>query len=445
MISSWFIFCALYLIHQNNFAIGLGNLEKLSYNSYSPAYRTNKFPNEMKYLVVIVAGLTDKPFAEKDNKTPLQLAETPNLDALVQKGQCGPVQTLPDSLHPGNEISCLGLFGYDPEKYKIGHAALDAIGLGVKPEADETVLCCDLITLQATHDDMVMKDYTGGNLSAEDSEHLINALNEQVTDAAFHHGKGYHNLVVVKIPPIQERLTPPNELIGEGIRKFMPEGKDVRDLVFVMNQAQIVLHNLPYNQKRTQEQKDPVNSIWLWGNGELPPLPTFHEQFGKSASVITASSMVKGIAKASGVEVLDVEGATGFYNTNYSGKVKTTLEELEKNDVVFLHISAGEEVSLKGSVDDKILAIEDFDSEVVKPIAQALETQEETKLLIVVNHVSSASLMKYDRGPVPYLVYSSQTKEETGGLKKYDEQILESGKKFNTAPELIEAFLNNEL
>jgi 2,3-bisphosphoglycerate-independent phosphoglycerate mutase len=155
--------------------------------------------------------------------------------------------------------------------------------------------------------------------------------------------------------------------------------------------------------------------------------------------------MVKGIAKASGVEVLDVEGATGFYNTNYSGKVKTTLEELEKNDVVFLHISAGEEVSLKGSVDDKILAIEDFDSEVVKPIAQALETQEETKLLIVVNHVSSASLMKYDRGPVPYLVYSSQTKEETGGLKKYDEQILESGKKFNTAPELIEAFLNNEL
>jgi len=399
----------------------------------------------MKYLVIIVAGLTDKPFAEKDNKTPLQLAETPNLDALVKKGQCGPVQTLPDSLHLGNEISCLGLLGYDPEKYKIGHAALDAIGLGVKPEADETVLCCDLITLQATHDDMVMKDYTGGNLSAEDSELLINALNVQVTEATFHHGRGYHNLVVVKNPPIQERLTPPNELIGEGIRKFMPEGKDVRDLVFVMNQAQIVLHNLPYNQKRIQEQKDAVNSIWLWGNGELPSLPTFHKRFGKSASVITASSMVKGITKTSGIEVIDVEGATGFYNTNYSGKVKTTLAELEKKDVVFLHISAGEEVSLKGSIDDKILAIEDFDSEVVKPIAQALETQEETKLLIVVNHVSSASLMKYDRGPVPYLVYSSKAKEETGGLTKYDEQILDSGKKFNTAPELIEAFLNNAL
>ena len=399
----------------------------------------------MKYLVVMVAGLTDKPFAEKDNKTPLQLAETPNLDALVQKGQYGPVQTLPDSLQPGNEVSCLGLLGYDPEKYNAGHAALDAIGLGVKPEADEIVLCCDLIALQATHDDMVMKDYTGGNLSAEDSEVLINALNEQVTDATFHHGKGFHNLVVLKNSPIQERLSPPNELIGEGIRKFMPEGKNVRDLIFVMNQAQIVLHNLPFNKKRTQEQKDPVNSIWLWGNGEAPSLPTFQERFGKSAAVITASSMVKGIARLAEMEVLDVEGATGFYNTNYSGKVKTALAELEKKDVVFLHISAGEEVSLKGNIDDKILAIEDFDTEVVKPIAQALETQEETKLLIVVNHISSAALMKYDRGPVPYLVYSSKAKKETGSLKKYDEQILESGKIFNTGPELIEAFLNNKL
>ena len=162
----------------------------------------------MKYLVVIAAGLTDKPIAEKDNKTPLQLAETPNLDALVKKGQCGPVQTIPDSLNPGNEVSGLGLFGYDPEKFKAGHAALDAVGLGVIPEEDEIVLCCDLVTLQVTHDDMVMKDYTGGNLSAEDSELLINALNEQVTDAPvkFYHGKGYHNLISIENPPIKERI-----------------------------------------------------------------------------------------------------------------------------------------------------------------------------------------------------------------------------------------------
>ena len=401
----------------------------------------------MKYLVVIAAGLTDRPIAEKDNKTPLQLAETPNLDALVKKGQCGPVQTIPDSLHPGNEVSSLGLFGYDPEKFKTGHAALDAIGLGVIPEEDEIPLCCDLVTLQATHDDMVMKDYTGGNLSSEDSELLINALNEQVMDAPvkFCHGKGYHNLVMIKNPPIKERLTPPNELIGEGIRQFMPEGKEVRDLIFVMSQAQIILHNLPYNKHKLRDQKDAVNSIWFWGNGELPTLPTFHEKFRKSGSVITASSMIKGIGKLAGIEALEIKGATGFYNTNYSNKVKATLEELEKKDVVFLHISAGEEVSLKGSIDDKILAIEDFDSEVVKPIAQALETQNATKLLIVVNHVSSVALMKYDRGPVPYLVYSAKPAEKKSGLDKYDEKILETGKNFRTATELIESFLNNKL
>lgn len=401
----------------------------------------------MKYLVVIVAGLTDRPIAEKDNKTPLQLAETPNLDALVQKGQCGPVQTIPETMNPGNEVSGLGLFGYDPEKFKPGHAALDAIGLGINMEADEIPLCCDLITLQATHDDMVMKDYTGGNLSKEDSELLMKALNEQVVDvsATFHSGKGYHNLLVIKHPPLKEKLSPPNELIGEGIRQFMPEGKGFRELIFVMNQAQIILHNHPYNKIRTKEQKDTVNSIWLWGNGDLPSLPSFNEKFGKSATVITASSMIKGLAKHTGIEVVDIEGATGFYNTNYSGKVKTALAELEKKDVVFLHISAGEEVSLKGSIDDKIHIIEDFDSEVVKPIAQALETQEETKLLVVVNHVSSVSLMKYDRAPVPYLVYSSKTVNPTSGLNKYDEQILETGKSFNTAYALIEAFFSNKI
>lgn len=401
----------------------------------------------MKYLVIIVAGLTDRPIAEKDNKTPLQLAETPNLDALAQKGQFGPVQTVPDGLHPGNEVSGLGLFGYDPRKHKAGHAALDAIGLGIKMEADEIPLCCDLVTLQAAHDDMVMKDYTGGNLSKEDSELLINALNEQVTGVpvTFHSGKGYHNLLTIKNPPLQERLSPPNELVGEGIRQFMPEGKDARDLIFIMNQAQIILHNHHYNKKRVQEQKDAVNSIWIWGNGEPPSLPSFQQRFGKSAAVITASSMIKGLAAHTGIEVLDIEGATGFFNTDYSGKVKTTLDELEKKDVVFLHINAGEEASLKGSIDDKILVIEDFDSKVVKPIAQALETQQKTKLLVVVNHVSSVSLMKYDRTPVPYLVYPSPKKNETPDLKKYDEQILESGKKFNTAPELIEAFFNNEI
>jgi 2,3-bisphosphoglycerate-independent phosphoglycerate mutase len=397
----------------------------------------------MKYLVVIVAGLTDRPFAEKDNKTPLQLADTPNLDALTQNATFGPVQTIPDDLHPGNEISCLGLLGLDPKKYSSGHAQLSAIGLGVKPAPDEVALCCDLVTLQPTHDDMVMKDYTGEHLSHDNSGLLINALKEQVVDApvTFHHGGGYHNLMFIKIPQILERLTPPNELIGEGIRQFMPEGNAVRELVFVMNQAQIILHNHAYNKKLVAENKDPVNSIWFWGNGELANLPSFRQRYEKSASIISASLMVKGIGKLTGMNVVEVEGATGFSDTNYSAKVSAVLKELESKDVVFLHIAAGEEVSLKGDIDDKILMIEDFDAQVIKPLAQAMETMGNIKMLVVVNHVSSAQLMKYDRSPVPYLVYPTSS----GNTSQYDEQLLETGKLFPNAPDLLTAFLANQL
>ena len=400
-------------------------------------------PKDMKYLVVIVAGLTDRPFAEKDNKTPLQLADTPNLDALTKNATCGPVQTIPDDLHPGNEVSCLGLLGLDPIKYASGHALLSAAGLGISPAPDEIALCCDLITLQPTHDDMVMKDYTGGLLSNEDSGLLLKALQEQVIDApvTFHHGGGYHNLMFIKIPPVPERLSPPNELIGEGIRQFMPEGNGVRELIFVMNQAQIILHNHAFNKKHASEKEDPINSIWLWGNGELPTLPSFRQRYEKNASLISASLMVKGIGKLTGMNVVNIEGATGFCDTNYSAKVSATLKELETKDVVFLHISAGEEVSLKGNLDDKVLMIEDFDTEVIKPLAQAMETMKNVKMMVVVNHVSSAQMMKYDRAPVPYLVYPASS----GNASRYDEQLLETGKSFSNAPDLLTAFLTDQL
>jgi 2,3-bisphosphoglycerate-independent phosphoglycerate mutase len=290
---------------------------------------------------------------------------------------------------------------------------------------------------------MVMKDYTGEHLSHDNSGLLINALKEQVVDApvTFHHGGGYHNLMFIKIPQILERLTPPNELIGEGIRQFMPEGNAVRELVFVMNQAQIILHNHAYNKKLVAENKDPVNSIWFWGNGELANLPSFRQRYEKSASIISASLMVKGIGKLTGMNVVEVEGATGFSDTNYSAKVSAVLKELESKDVVFLHIAAGEEVSLKGDIDDKILMIEDFDAQVIKPLAQAMETMGNIKMLVVVNHVSSAQLMKYDRSPVPYLVYPTSL----GNTSQYDEQLLETGKLFPNAPDLLTAFLANQL
>ena len=195
----------------------------------------------MKYLVVITNGLTDRPIAEKDNKTPLQLAETPNLDQMAREGLSGSVQTIPENQHIGNDVSYLSLLGYDPGKYAIGPAYFDALAMGLNLNDREIPLCCDFITLQASHNDMVMKDYTADHLSCEEAKIYLKALQDQISGCmvTFHPGRGYHNLMVIEGKPFSKRLIPPNELIGEGIRKFMPEGDQFKSLIYVISIALI--------------------------------------------------------------------------------------------------------------------------------------------------------------------------------------------------------------
>ena len=209
----------------------------------------------MKYLVVIANGLTDRPIAEKENKTPLQIADTPNLDRMVQEGYSGSVQTIPENCKAGNEISYLSLLGYDPEKYDIGPAYFDTLAIGLNLKEGEIPLCCNFVTLQASHNDMVMKDYTADHLSSEESINYLNALQTQISDfgVTFYPGVGPHNIMVMNSKPFTIRLTSPNELIGEGIRKFMPVDAEFKDLIYIINQAQIILHNHPVNKKRKLE------------------------------------------------------------------------------------------------------------------------------------------------------------------------------------------------
>ncbi len=360
----------------------------------------------MKYLVVIANGLTDKPIAEKENKTPLQLADTPNPDRMVREGCSGSVQTIPENCQVGNEISYLSLLGYDPEKYDIGPAYFDALAIGLNLKDGEIPLCCDFVTLQASHNDMVMKDYTAGHLSCEESINYLNALQNQISDCAvtFYPGLGPHNIMVMPSKQFTTRLTPPYELIGEGIRKFMPEDDQFKDLIYIINQAQIILHNHPINQQRKRENLDLVNSIWLWGNGKKGTLPPFEEKFGKSGSLISASLLFQGMAKAADMRVVSVEGATGFAETNFGNKVKAAIHELQSRDIVYLNVAGAEEVSLKGNIDDKILTIEDIDSKVIGPLLNEISKNNDVKMMAVVNHVSSAVAVKYGNERVPFVI-----------------------------------------
>ncbi len=338
-----------------------------------------------KYFVVICNGLSDEPFAEKDNLTPLQMAEIPNFDRLAAEGKCGSVQTIPDGMAVGEDVSYLSLLGFDSEKYQAGTGNYLARALDLELNAGEIALCCDFVILQSSHNDMIMKDYTAGQISSEVAESLLRALEEQIVDEdlTFHYGEGHQHLLVLKHSPFKGKLIPPNELIGEGIRQYMPQGLEYKDLVYIMNQAQIILHHHPYNKKRAQDGQDVINSIWIWGDGEKlsEPLPSFFSRFEKRGCLITASFLMKGLGKTVDLEVKTVERGTGYLNSDIGSKTEIAIEALKDHDVVFLHIAGGEHVSLQGNIDDKIQMIEEIDKEVLGPILELMEIRKDVNLL----------------------------------------------------------------
>jgi len=396
----------------------------------------------MKYLVVIANGLTDRPIAEKENKTPLQIADTPNLDRMVQEGYSGSVQTIPENCKAGNEISYLSLLGYDPEKHDIGPAYFDTLAIGLNLKEGEIPLCCNFVTLQASHNDMVMKDYTADHLSSEESINYLNALQTQISDfgVTFYPGVGPHNIMVMNSKPFTIRLTSPNELIGEGIRKFMPVDAEFKDLIYIINQAQIILHNHPVNKKRKLESLDYANSIWLWGNGKNGTLPSFKKKYGKSGSLISASLLFQGMAKSADMRVVKVEGASGFAETNYENKVKAAIQELASQEIVYLHVAGIEDISLKGNIDDKIITIEDIDSKVIGPLLKETFSNNEIKMMVVVNHMNSAVDVKYGKDRVPFVMSG---KNDTNLVNNFDENLLNVGNNhFKSGPDLMSMFFD---
>lgn len=404
----------------------------------------------MKYLIVLANGLSDHPIAERDNKTPLTLADIPNLDRIAAEGRTGSVRTAPEGLPAGGEVTALSLLGYDPQKHGAGAGEYVAQALGVEVKANEVPLCCDFIILQTSHNDMIVKDFTAGQLADADARTLIEALQEQVmadTPVAFHAGRGYHNLMVMQSDPFPNRLMPPNGLIGEGIRQHIPQDAPYRELVNIMNQAQIILHNHPFNRKRMAEGTDAVNSVWFWGNTNgrgRETMPAFFSRFEKKGAMVTASLLMQGLARQVGMTVLEVEGATGFADTNYKGKVEAALKALDSHDVVYLHMTGAEIVSLQGNIDDKIAAIEDMDGQVLEPVLDYLEAHKDVTLLVTENHMSSVDRMRYDEAPVPFAVYPSGRGRDS--IQRFDEDLAQNGSEhFKDGPSLIEALLKGAL
>lgn len=385
----------------------------------------------MKYIIILGDGMADEPIASLHNKTCLQAANKPNIDKVAAMGRCGMLDTIPVGFAPGSEIANLSVLGYDVPKVFEGRGSLEAASMGVAIDEGEMAMRCNLICIA----DGKIKNHSAGHISNEEAEELILFLqkelgNEQIN---FFPGVSYRHLLKLKGGRKELKCTPPHDVTGTPFAEVMiqaetEEAKASADLLNdLILRSQKLLEHHPVNLKRAAAGKDKANSIWPWSPGYKPEMKTLMELYGlKSGSVISAVDLIRGIGVYAGLKVIEVEGITGLYNTNYEGKAQAAIEALRTNDFVYLHIEASDEAGHEGDVDLKIKTIEYLDYRVVQPILEEVASWDEpVTIAILPDHPTPCAIKTHTNKPVPFVIY--RTNEAGDAVQQYDEFACEKG------------------
>jgi 2,3-bisphosphoglycerate-independent phosphoglycerate mutase len=401
----------------------------------------------MKYLILIGDGMADRPLDELVGKTPLMAAHTPNMDALAQQGELGLVRTIPQGLPKGSEIANLSIFGYDPRRYYTGRGPLEAASIGVKLGPEDCAFRLNLVTLEAIGGTVVMEDYSAGHISTEEGSEIIRSLDKELGNSVFrfYPGVSYRHLLVWKGKGERIKTMPPHDITEQEIGAYLPTGEGDRELIKLMTDAQILLHAHPVNRTRRQEGRREANAIWLWGQGHAPQMPSFHERFNLTGSVISAVDLIKGIGIYAGLQVIAVPGATGYLNTNYQGKAGYGLQALENGDFVYIHVEAPDEASHNGDLAAKIAAIEAFDELVVGTICRGMEHKGDHRIMVLPDHPTPIELKTHTDDPVPFMIYDSTKKRPAAKERGFDEQAAaKSGIMVDEGHKLIERLVREK-
>ena len=404
----------------------------------------------MKYIVIIGDGMADWPLDELGGKTPLQKASIPNMDSLAQKGIIGKVKTIPDGLPAGSDVANLSILGYDPAEYYSGRAPLEAASMGIKLDSDDVAYRCNVVTLEGSGDwnDHVMADYSAGHITSEESHELINFVAEKLgsENVKFYPGISYRHLMVWNNGSVDIECTPPHNISGKVIGEYLPHGVGADVLLKLMKDSIKLLNNHEVNKKRVDEGKNPGNSIWLWGQGKKPSMPGYKEKYDLSGALISAVDLTKGLGVYAGFDIINVPGATGYIDTNYSGKAEYTLNALNDKDFVYLHIEAPDEAGHNGNLNDKMKAIEDIDAKVVGPIVREAEERfKDFRILLMPDHSTPLSVRTHTDDLVPFVIYDSGV-SQSSGAEGYSESILdmENAMTFNEGHKLMDFFIKGE-
>jgi 2,3-bisphosphoglycerate-independent phosphoglycerate mutase len=394
----------------------------------------------MKFAVLVGDGMADWPLENWGGKTPLELAHTPWMDFLAQRGKVGRVLTVPEDLPPDSSIANLSLLGYDPRKFFPGRGPLEASSRGIILQEGQWAFRCNLVSL--SEDGKRLIDYSGGHISSEEARELFSMLEQKLGGGRFrfYPGVSFRGLLLVNGLDGEVLTTPPHDIMGMEIEPFLPKGKGSEALRELMERAKELLKGHPLNRKRIQEGKLPANGIWPWGGGKRPSMPSFKERFHLSGAVVAGVDLIRGIGILLGMEAPLVEGATGFLDTNYRGKAQMALQCLKKVDFVYLHVEAPDEASHMGSLEEKIRAIERFDQEVVGPVFEGLkEMGEDFRLLVATDHPTPLSQRTHVREAVPFVIYDPR--KEEGGFPSFSEREAQKGLLIEEGHRLLDYFL----
>jgi 2,3-bisphosphoglycerate-independent phosphoglycerate mutase len=376
----------------------------------------------MKYVILLGDGMSDEAIEGLGGKTPLQAAHTPNMDFMARRGVLGLAQTVPAGYPPGSDVANLAMFGYNPVDCYTGRSPLEAASMGVALGPDDVAFRVNLVHLDPRGGRLIMDDYSAGHISTADGRELIEELQRQLGDDefSFHPGVSYRHLMVWHNGRTQIQATPPHDITGQDIIKFLPKGEAAERLIYIMNCSQMIFQNHPQYKRRYEKGETPANSIWLWGQGKAPAMERFQAKFGLTGAVISAVDLIKGIGIYAGLDIIEVPGATGYLDTNFKGKAEAALEALKLRDFVFVHVEAPDEASHSGKLADKIQAIECFDAQVVGPVLEGIKQFGDYRILCAPDHPTPVALMTHTSDPVPFVIYGGET-EVKQGVAGYDE------------------------
>ena len=396
----------------------------------------------MKYLVLLCDGMADKPVDALGGKTPMMTAKKPNMDALAAKSQFGMCQTVPNGMSPGSDVANLSVMGYNPAIGYSGRSPLEAASLGINLTETDVTFRLNFVTLSDDEDYLQkrMIDYSAGDIETHESAELIKFLQESLGDDEFSFTSGfmYRHILLQKNGDATLTCAPPHDISNQIIAKHVENRGFMLEM---MKKSYDLLSNHPINLARIEKGLLPANSVWFWGSGTKPNLQNFKDKFGKNGAVITAVDLLKGIAKLAGMLSPTVQGATGYIDTNFQGKVDAALNCFENGcDYVYLHVEAPDECGHRFELENKILAIELIDKKVLKPMLTGLEKYDDYKILIMPDHPTFVETGAHSSDPVPWILYQKSVNHH--GLKSFTEENCKHGEIINAGHEIMDKLLS---